>query len=104
MKQNSEIHDTGFDEAYQSLCRGLAGLNDSKAVKQLLEDLCTPAELEAMIDRWRVVLLLEQGKTYREINSLTGVSVTTVGRVARFLNYGAGGYRLALQQTGNRAD
>jgi uncharacterized protein YerC len=35
--------------------------------------------------------------TYRAIHDQTGVSVTTVGRVARYLTDGAGGYRKALE-------
>src|SRR5690606_25109990 len=54
-----------------------------------------PAELEAMADRWRVVPLLLQGLPYREIHERTQVSVTTVGRVARTLEHGAGGYPAA---------
>lgn len=61
-------------------------------------DLCTPAELEAMVDRWQVVGLLERERPYREIHDLTGVSVTTIGRVARFLAEGNGGYRTALER------
>lgn len=60
-------------------------------------DLCTPAELEAIADRWKVVPLLAEGVPYREIHDRTGVSVTTIGRVAR-TRTGAGGYRLALQR------
>jgi uncharacterized protein YerC len=33
---------------------------------------------------------------------MTGVSVTTVGRVARFMELGAGGYRTALDRIGER--
>lgn len=63
-----------------------------------LEDLCTPAELEAIADRWRVVPLLLEGIAYREIHERTGVSVTTIGRIARCLDLGAGGYRLAAER------
>jgi len=63
-----------------------------------LEDLCTPAELEAIADRWRVVPLLIEGIAYREIHERTGVSVTTIGRIARCLDLGAGGYRLAAER------
>jgi hypothetical protein len=34
----------------------------------------------------------QQGLTYRQINEQTGISVTTIGRVARFLADGNGGY------------
>jgi uncharacterized protein YerC len=35
---------------------------------------------------------LQKGVPYREIHRLTGVSVTTIGRVARCLADGNGGY------------
>jgi len=67
-----------------------------------LSDLCTPAEVEAMIDRWRVAQLLDQGHTYRDIAELTEVSVTTIGRVARFIEFGQGGYRAVLDRFRSR--
>jgi len=77
------------------LAAAFARLERPEAVSAFLRDLCTPAELEAMVDRWRVVPLLQRGMPYREIYELTGVSVTTIGRVARTLEHGAGGYALA---------
>lgn len=79
-----------------SLARAFAALSDPEAVIAFLRDLCTPAELEALSDRWKVVPLLQQGVPYREIHELTGVSVTTTGRVARSLEHGHGGYAAAL--------
>jgi TrpR-related protein YerC/YecD len=64
-------------------------------------DLCTPAELEALVDRWSVVGYLNEGLPYRKIHELTGVSVTTIGRVARYLTNGNGGYRIALGRLQN---
>ncbi len=64
-------------------------------MRAFLVDLCTPAELEAIGDRWRVVPLLLEKAPYREIHERTGVSVTTIGRIARCLSFGAGGYVLA---------
>jgi DNA invertase Pin-like site-specific DNA recombinase len=55
-------------------------------------------ELQAMTDRWAVVDWLKRGVPYREIHRATGVSVTTIGRVARFLANGNGGYVLAAQR------
>ena len=67
-------------------------------VRAFFRDLCTPAELQAMADRWSVVDYLKRGLPYREIHRLTGVSVTTIGRVARFLGNGNGGYEVAAQR------
>jgi TrpR-related protein YerC/YecD len=84
------------DADFRALSRTLAALDDPRQVAAFLRDLCTPAELEAMCDRWKVVPLLRAGEPYRGIHDRTGVSVTTIGRVARTLEQGAGGYAVAL--------
>ena len=83
---------------FKALAKALAALDDPAEVGAFLRDLCTPAELEAMSDRWRVVPLLLEGVPYREIHERTRVSVTTVGRVARTLEHGEGGYAAAVRQ------
>ena len=88
----------GRRQAESALCRAVLALQSEKECRQFLEDLCTPAELEALIDRWSVVPLLEDGLSYRRIHDMTGVSVTTIGRVARFLTGGNGGYRTVLDR------
>ena len=70
--------------------------------RDFFRDLCTPAELQALADRWSVVALLRQNLPYREIHRQTGVSVTTIGRVARYLENGNGGYSLALRRLTDR--
>jgi len=90
------------DAPLKALARALAALDKPQEVQAFLRDLCTPAELEAMADRWRVVPLLRKGVPYREIYDLTGVSVTTIGRVARSLEHGAGGYAAAIERLATR--
>lgn len=85
---------------FKLLLQALISLENSNELKCFLLDLCTPAELEAMAERWQVVPLLKRGVSYRDIHEQTGVSVTTVGRVARTLTYGAGGYDMALKRLG----
>jgi TrpR-related protein YerC/YecD len=83
---------------YQQLFRAIASLRSPAETADFLTDLCTPAELEALADRWRAVRMLKDGRTYREINGETGMSVTTIGRVARFLAFGRGGYERIWQR------
>ena len=90
------------DAPLKALARAFAALDKPQDAQAFLRDLCTPAELEAMADRWRVVPLLRKGVPYREIHELTGVSVTTIGRVARSLEHGAGGYAAAIARLGAR--
>ncbi len=81
--------------AERNLFAAIAALRQREECRAFLRDLCTPAELQAMADRWAVVECLQRGLPYREIHRQTGVSVTTIGRVARFLAHGNGGYALA---------
>lgn len=98
MKRRAANDDQTENASLQALAQALAALQQPADVRAFLEDLCTPAELEAMSDRWRVVPLLLKGVPYREIHDLTQVSVTTIGRVARTLERGTGGYATAVQQ------
>ena len=98
MKQHSEQQQKVLKAAANSLYTAFLTLQKPDEVRQFLVDLCTPSELEAMVDRWWTVSLLTEGRSYRDISDLTGVSVTTIGRVARFMNMGEGGYSLALRR------
>ena len=93
MKDKTGLSAEAQAKAEQALFEAMASLEDAAEAEAFLRDLCTPAELQALVDRWAVVALLRRSMTYREIHDRTGVSVTTVGRVARFLESGYGGYR-----------
>lgn len=80
-----------------SLAQAFNSLKNADQAYAFLVDLCTPAELEALADRWQVVEPLTRAVPYRQIHDETGVSVTTIGRVARCLELGAGGYQAALK-------
>jgi TrpR-related protein YerC/YecD len=68
--------------------------------ERFLYDLTTPAEALAFVERWKVARMLDQNKlSYRGIHEKTGVSITTIGRVARFLSQESYlGYRLVLDR------
>ena len=86
------------------LAEALVELRDAADVRALLADLCTPAEVHTLAERWHVAKLLEDGDlTYREIHEATGVSTTTIVRVARFLRQERnGGYRLLLDRVAGK--
>ncbi len=68
------------------LSTALKNLNSDKDIDNFLKDLCTPAEIDAMKERWEVAQLLYKGdSTYRDIASKLNTSTATVTRVARFL-------------------
>lgn len=95
MKRRMLAPEGSADSAETGLCKALLAMRSVAEMRALLHDLCTPAELEALIDRWSVVPHVLSGTPYREIHAHTAVSITTIGRVARFLNAGNGGYRTA---------
>ena len=61
-------------------------------------DLCTPTELEGLVDRWRVAQMLMRKIPYRKIAEETKVSTATIVRVARFLNNGFNGYKTVIKR------
>lgn len=84
--------------AENELFAAILSLQTVAELRAFFIDLCTPAELEAITDRWSVVFPLVDNVPYREISEKTGVSVTTIGRVARCLTHGAGGYKIAVER------
>mgnify|MGYP001282525003 FL=1 len=102
MKNHRGISPRQEAAAERALYQAVLTLRSSEECRDFFRDLCTPAELQALADRWAVVGLLQQGLPYREIHRVTGVSVTTIGRVARYLAAGNGGYALAARRIAER--
>lgn len=76
------------------LMNAISLIENQKEGLRFFTDLCTPAELEAMADRWQVVPMVRKGIPYRTIHEQTGVSVATITRIARCIKLGEGGYSL----------
>ena len=100
MKEHRIISPRAEIAAEDELFSAVLELKDVTECRAFFQDLCTPAELQAMKDRWAVVELLADGLTYRQIRDKTGVSVTTVGRVARCLAEQPAGYAAVLKRMG----
>lgn len=82
------------------LFQAVARLETADECRRFFTDLCTPAEIEAMADRWNAVGRLLKQESYRQIAAETDISLTTIGRVARCLYGDNGGYRLMLEKLG----
>lgn len=96
MKDSRVLTTRQETHAENDFYRTIASLGSIGDCRTFFQDLCTPAELEAMKDRWNVVRLLEEELTYRQIHERSGVSMTTIGRVARCLS-SSNGYANALR-------
>lgn len=81
----------------KKLASTFVSIKSENDMMSFLRDLCTLEELEEMSRRWEAVEMIDKGITYREISEKTGLSTTTVTRIAHWLNNGEGGYRQALQ-------
>lgn len=84
----------------ESLCQAFLKIETEDELLRFLRDLLTPKELNSVIERWKVCQLLVRGDlSYREIHALTSASLTTIGRVSRFINEEDNdGYRLVLSR------
>ena len=92
-----------LEELSKDLCRALLTPRTPEEMARLLADLCTPAEVRTLAERWHVARLLESSDlSYRDIHDATGVSTTTIVRVARFLRQEPHqAYRLAMDRIGD---
>lgn len=84
----------------------ISTIDSADDAERFLIDLCTPNEIKAFAERWRVCQLLHSKRySYRQISEITGASLTTIGRVARFLNDERyGGYRKMLKKITKNGD
>lgn len=92
------------DTLRDDLCAALLTPKGTEEMCRLLTDLCTPAEIRTLAERWHVARLLDgTDLSYRNIHDATGVSTTTIVRVARFLRQEPNqGYRRTLDALGGR--
>lgn len=83
-----------------TLYQAMALCDSPEELEKFMYDLCTPAEIQALSERWEIARLLsEEQLSYRRISALTGASTTTIGRVARFLSQEPHqGYSLILKR------
>jgi len=73
--------------AFGCLVDAFTALETAREARSFLSDIATPAEVEALAERWEIARALDRGDlSYRNIAAEIGASTTTVTRVARFLN------------------
>ena len=80
------------------LVQALLSLRTAEEGRALLVDLLTLGEASDMALRLKVARMLAHGATYEEVASATGASTATISRIRRFVDHGAGGYRLVISR------
>lgn len=78
------------------IASALCTLESEAETEALVEDLLTPRETLDLAQRLEVARLLRARTSYLGVSKVTGASSTTVSRVSKCLNAGAGGYALVL--------
>lgn len=82
----------------KELSRSFLKLKTEKEVANFLRDLLTLPEIEEFANRLEIARLLLKGGSYKRIAKQSGVSTTTVTRVAHWLFKGCGGYFNVLKK------
>ena len=85
-------------EQTDALFRSILALTSIEECYAYFEDLCTMKEVRDLSQRLEIARLLDEGSSYQQAASMTGVSSATIGRVKRCLDYGTGGYRMSLNR------
>ena len=86
------------DEDMDILFRGILKLQTVEDCYDFFEDLCRIAERRAMVQRFQVARMLDEGRIYSDIVQETGASTATISRVNKCLVYGSDGYRKMLDR------
>ena len=89
------LHNSDVDALFEAILT----LNSVEECYAFFEDACTIKEILDISQRLKAARMLSSGANYADISRETGMSTATISRVSKCLEYGAGGYRLAIQRT-----
>ena len=92
--RNDKNRTEGTDNFFYSILT----LKNKNECYAFFEDLLSVNELRSLAQRYTVAEMLKKGKTYQQIEEATGASSATISKVAQSLNYGKGGYDIAINR------
>ncbi|MBO4360217.1 MAG: TrpR-related protein YerC/YecD [Eubacteriaceae bacterium] len=88
------LHNINTDILFDAIM----SLKSREECYMFFEDVCTVKEIKDMTQRFQAAILLDKGESYVSVTQKVGISSATISRVNRCLNYGAGGYRIAIDR------
>lgn len=94
MDYESKFAAADIDELFDAMLL----LKDRTEFYRFFTDVCTIKEIRLMAQRLQVAKLLDEKKTYSEIEQATKASTATISRINKCLIYGEEGYRLVLDR------
>ena len=89
------LHNSDVDALFEAIL-SLKNLEECYA---FFEDACTIKEILDISQRLKAAKMLSAGANYADISRETGMSTATISRVSKCLDYGAGGYKIAIERT-----
>lgn len=94
MFYESKVKSLAVDELFKAIL----ALETEDDCYRFFDDICTINEIHAISQRLQVAKLLNEHKTYNEIEDITKASTATISRVNKCLVYGADGYKRVLER------
>ena len=91
----SNWHTKQIDELFEAILT----LQSVEECYAFFEDACTIKEILDISQRLKAAKMLASGANYAEVSRETGMSTATISRVSKCLEYGAGGYKQAIERT-----
>ncbi len=82
----------------QRLIQAILALKTENEAERFLRDLMTEKEIKEFAKRLKAAEMLTQKMPYSIIEKETGLSSTTVARVAKWLNGKGGGYKIIINK------
>lgn len=96
----ANLHSESLDRLFSTiLC-----LHTVDECYAFFEDLCTVKEMKDLAQRLDVAFLLDEGLNYQAVAEHAGVSSATISRVKKCLEYGSGGYSMAISRVKEEED
>ena len=81
-----------------TLFEAILSLESVEECYSFFEDVCTIREILDIAQRLKAARMLKDGENYAVISRETGMSTASISRVSKCLEYGDGGYELALER------
>ena len=94
------LHNSDVDALFEAVL-SLETLEECYA---FFEDACTIKEILDISQRLKAAKMLSSGANYADVSRETGMSTATISRVSKCLEYGAGGYKTAIERTEHKSD
>ncbi|OGM00715.1 hypothetical protein A2480_04760 [Candidatus Uhrbacteria bacterium RIFOXYC2_FULL_47_19] len=86
------------DKGKEQLIKAILLLKNADETQRFLRDLMTEKEIKEFAKRLKAAEMLTEKIPYSTIEKETGLSSTTVARVAKWLNGKGGGYKIIINK------